>query len=141
MSAKIAQRFAAIDRRSNGSHRVSLVYKLHPTLTLTPSPSSRSVSSPLPPHPPPSRRPAGRSREVGQLGFAVTLAGQPEPQGSRERDTPSPHPVPLGSSPDLAAGGHAPLLPRRPWRGPRPRMPPVRPHPHRRVPVFPRHRL
>jgi hypothetical protein len=90
MSAQIAQRFAAIDHRSNGSYRVSLVYKLHPTLSLTPSPSSRSLSSPLPPHPPPSRRPAGRSREVGQLGFAVSLTGQPEPQGSRDSDTPSP---------------------------------------------------
>jgi hypothetical protein len=49
MSAQIAQRFAAIDRRSNGSHRVSLVYKLHPTLTLSPSPSSRSLSSPFAP--------------------------------------------------------------------------------------------
>jgi hypothetical protein len=45
MSAQIAQRFAAIDRRSNGSHRVSLVYSTASNSNPNPIPSSRSPSS------------------------------------------------------------------------------------------------
>jgi hypothetical protein len=54
MSAQIAQRFAAIDRRSNGSHRVSLVYNAasnpnpNPIPLLLPQSLLPSPASPTP---------------------------------------------------------------------------------------------
>jgi hypothetical protein len=49
MLAQKAQRFAAIDRPSNGPHRVSLVYNAASKPNPNPVPSSsRSPSSPLP---------------------------------------------------------------------------------------------
>jgi hypothetical protein len=67
MSAQIAQRFAAIDRQSNGSHHVSLVYNAASNPNPNPIPSSHSPSSPLSPSPPLSSRripggDAGRQR-------------------------------------------------------------------------------
>jgi hypothetical protein len=49
MLAQIAQRFAAIDRRSNGSHRVSLVYNA--ASNPNPNPISLFPRSLLPYHP------------------------------------------------------------------------------------------
>jgi hypothetical protein len=119
MSAQIAQRFAVIDRRSNGSHRVSLVYKLHPTLTLTPSPSPPAVSPPLsplsklpappPPHsefsasssPPAHPNPrGGRGRKRasdGGAGGGEGVGGVRHPTGARHRH---------GGRPAGRAGGH-----------------------------------
>jgi hypothetical protein len=65
MLTQIAQLFAVIDHRFNGSHRVSLYIMLHPTLTLAPCHSSCSPSSPVtplsppPPLPPPPPQRAG----------------------------------------------------------------------------------
>jgi hypothetical protein len=55
MSAQIAQRFAAIDRRSNGSQCVSLVYNA--ASSPNPNPIPHLPQSLLPPHPSPSLDP------------------------------------------------------------------------------------
>jgi hypothetical protein len=114
MSAQIAQQFAAIDRRSNGSHHVSLVYKLHPTLTLTPSPPP-VVSPPLMSKPPAVRNPHPQlDRLVGHPAAPTSpssrsLAAAPPPS---RRLPPHIH-APTASSCPCRVPSHAHL--RRRW--------------------------
>ena len=90
-----------------------------------------------PPRQTKQRSPGTHRQQLGWVSLAVS--GQPEPQGSRPRHSPCLLRLPPQISPP-AAGGHAPLLQRRPrpWpRTPAPALPRHRP----RVPARPRLRL
>jgi hypothetical protein len=85
MSAQIAQRFAAIDRRSNGSHRVSLVYNAasNPNPNLNPIPLllQSLLTSPASPIPlPRSTAPAPTLPQIHlKLASPKPLAPAPSP--------------------------------------------------------------
>jgi hypothetical protein len=105
MSAQIAQRFAAIDRRSNGSHRVSLVYNAASNPNPNPIPSSHSPSSPLSPlvpllssrltHPPPLDPPPLLPLSPAD----PPIATQPSQPASRRPRSPAPPPQATGRRP------------------------------------------